>query len=63
MFATERPEAPDVAQELFLPEDSLGILGEGDEELVLLLWALPSYLSAGTPTSDVTEALSAATEI
>jgi hypothetical protein len=34
--ATERPEAPDVAQELFLPEDPLGILGERDEELVLL---------------------------
>jgi hypothetical protein len=36
MFATERPEAPDVAQKLFFLEDPLGILGERDEELVLL---------------------------
>jgi hypothetical protein len=36
MRSTERPEAPDVAQKLFLPEDPFGILGEGDEELVLL---------------------------
>jgi hypothetical protein len=34
--ATERPEAPDVAQQLFLLEDPLGILGECDEEFVLL---------------------------
>src|SRR6266508_1795214 len=32
----ERPEAPDVAQELFFLEDPFGILGERDEELVLL---------------------------
>jgi hypothetical protein len=34
--APQRPEAPDVAQELFFLEDPLGILGERDEELVLL---------------------------
>jgi hypothetical protein len=36
MRSTERPEAPNVAQELLLLEDALGILGERDEELVLL---------------------------
>jgi hypothetical protein len=33
MRTTERAEAPDVAQELFLLEDPFGILGERDEEL------------------------------
>jgi hypothetical protein len=36
MRSTERPEAPDDPQELFLLEDSFGILGERDEKLVLL---------------------------
>jgi hypothetical protein len=36
MRSTERPEAPDVAQKLLFPEDPFGILGQSDEELVLL---------------------------
>jgi hypothetical protein len=36
MRPTERAEAPDVAQQLFFLEDPFGILGECDEEHVLL---------------------------
>ena len=36
MRPTQRPEAPDVAQELLLLEDALGILCERDQELIFL---------------------------
>jgi hypothetical protein len=36
MRPTQRAEAPDVAKKLFFLKHPLGILGERDEELVLL---------------------------
>jgi hypothetical protein len=36
MRPTERAKAPDVSEQLLLPEDALRISGERDEELVLL---------------------------
>jgi hypothetical protein len=36
MRPTERAEAPHISQELLLPEHALGVLGQRDEELVLL---------------------------
>jgi hypothetical protein len=36
MLPTERAEAPHVPQQLLLPEHSLRILGERDQQLVLL---------------------------